>query len=258
MLKSHAVASSLLAVALMAATPNVHADTDGSCTTAADVGSKVWKHAGPTVKTALKGAGPFGATAATAASFIEKGIKLWNKIAGDQTWAKIGPRRMDFGKWNDGTLIGKTERLFLSAIPAVNPVVVDFERLDMKGEAKVVICKVPEKGKAMVVKSFTTTEKSKNKTVKIDDAKGYVIAVALHGKLAVKSVKYRVRAKMTYDDKQVKAPEHVVTGDRTPDDNTKTGKRTPSKDNTKAAPRAPSKDKAKSAPHAAPQTPGAR
>jgi hypothetical protein len=172
-----------------------------SCTTAANTGSKVWKHAGPVVKSSLSSTGPFGATAAQAAGFIEKGVKLWNKIAGDSTWAKIGPRRMDFGGWNTGTLVGGTERLFLSGIPAVNPTTVDVHKLDHDGQVRVVVCRIPEKGKAKLVKAFTIDKKTKKglvKSIKIDSAKGHVISVAFHGKSVAKKLKYKVRAKMDY------------------------------------------------------------
>ena len=56
---------------------------------------------------------------------------------------------MDFDKWNTGTLIGPSERLFLSAIPAVNPVTVKLHKLDFDGKVRVVICRIPEKGAAL-------------------------------------------------------------------------------------------------------------
>jgi len=187
--------------AALAASP-VLADDDGSCTTAANTGAKVWKVAGPVVKNSLSSSGPAGATAAQVAGFVEKGIKLWNNIAGDDTWAKIGPRRLDFDKsFEEGTLVGSTERLFLSSIPATNPVTVDIHKLDFDGEVKVVVCKIPEKGKAVHVKTFTIdkdTPNGKVKSIDIDDAKGNVIAVAFHGKSVAKKLKYKVRAKMSY------------------------------------------------------------
>ena len=161
------------------------AEAEGSCATIADVGSKVWKVAGPTVKSSIASTGPFGATAANAIKMIETGIKNWNKIVGDKSWAKIGPRRMDFEEWSQGTLIGSTERMFLSGIPALNPVVVDFHKLDGKGKVTVVVCKVPEKGKAKDVATFTVdsaTRTGKVRSINIPNAKGNIISVVLHGK----------------------------------------------------------------------------
>lgn len=189
-----------LTVFLFAERPALASD-DGSCTTAADAGSKVWKVAGPMVKGALTSAGPFGATAAEAAGFIEKGIKLWNQIAGDDTWAKIGPRRLDFDKWEEGTLVGATERLFVSSFPATNPVTIDFHKLDNEGEVKVVMCKVPEQGKAVHVKTFTVDKDTKVglvHSVDVQGGKGHIITVALHGKSVAKSLNYKVRAKLSY------------------------------------------------------------
>jgi hypothetical protein len=227
-------------------------DDKASCATVADVGSKVWKHAGPVVKNAVSSAGPWGATAAKAIQFIEKGIKIWNDIAGDQSWAKIGPRRMDFGSWNTGTLIGPTERMFVSAIPAVNPVTVDFHKLDHDGKVKVVVCKIPEKGGPKVVKSFTVDNKTKVgkvKSIDIDDAKGNIITVVLHGKSVAKKLQYKVRTKMNYDDSRVQDEGTTRTAKRE-DPNTKTAPRT--NDSTKTAPR--TNDATKTAPRTAPKT----
>jgi hypothetical protein len=139
---------------------------------------------------------------------IEKGIKSWNKIVGDKSWAKIGPRRLDFEEWNNGTLIGSTERLFLSGIPAVNPVVVDFHKLDGEGKVTVVVCRDPEKGKTREVATFTIdskTKKGKVRSIKIPNAKGHVISVVLHGKSFSKKLKYKVRATMDYPKEEVTA-----------------------------------------------------
>lgn len=196
-----AAGGAVLALLVCFATPSFAGD-EGACDTVADVGSKVWNVAGPAVKAALSKAGPHGATAATALKLIEEGIQLWNKISGDG-WAKVGPRRLDFGQWSEGTIIGSTERLFLSGIPAVNPVTVDFHKLDHDGEVKVVVCKLPEKGKAILVKSFMVEPGAQNgkiATVEISAAKGHIITVALHGKSVAKSLKYKVRASMLYDD----------------------------------------------------------
>lgn len=192
------------------------AKTTGSCSTVADTGSKVWKHTGPTVRAAMTSSGPFGATAAKALKLVQDGIKVWNKLAGDKSWAKIGPRRMDYGEWNTGTLIGPTERMFISGIPAVNPVKLEFHKLDFDGEVRVVVCKVPEKGKAQELRTFTVNSKTKKGLVKsftLNQAKGHLITVVLHGKSVAKKLKYKVRAKFIFadpkenqDDGKVSAP----------------------------------------------------
>jgi hypothetical protein len=178
-----------------------------SCTTVANTSSKVWNKTPGVVKQAIAATGPFGATAIKAVKLIEEGVKIWNKLAKDDSWAKIGPRRLDFDKWHDGTLIGPTERMFISGIPAVNPVQIDFHKLDHDGEVKVVVCKVPEKGKAEVLKSFTVEPKAKKgeiKSFRVDDAKGKIITVVLHGKSVAKKLEYKVRVKMIYEEEEKK------------------------------------------------------
>jgi hypothetical protein len=196
-----ALAVSLILTVVAVPSASARAEDAGGCTTAADVGSKVWKKSGPMVKAALNSAGGFGATAAQVAGFVEKGIKLWNEIAGDTTWAKIGPRRLDYDQWDTGTIIGSTERLFVTSFPATNPVTVDIHKLDNDGEVKFVVCKVPEQGKAVEIKTFTVdkdTDVGLVKSIDVPGARGHVITIALHGKSVAKSLQYKVRAKMSY------------------------------------------------------------
>lgn len=209
----------IFAGAIVALTPAAAEASEGSCATVADVSAKVWNKTPGVVKDAIASSGPFGATAMKAAKLIEEGVKIWNKLASDKSWAKIGPRRMDFGEWNTGTLIGPTERMFISGIPAVNPVKIDFHKLDHDGKVKVVICRVPEKGKARAIKSFTVqpgAPTGKVKSFTIDDAKGDIITVVLHGKSVAKKLQYKVRAKFVYDDEQVESGHrHTAPGART-------------------------------------------
>ncbi len=173
----------------------------GSCTSAAEVTSDVWKYSGPIVTKTLSAAGPHGATAAQIMKATDKGIQAWNKLVGKQSWATIGPRRLDFNKWARGRVVGATERVFISSIPAFKKVELDFHKLDGKGEIRVVVCK-KAKGKkfgAKQVAAFTVgprTKKGKVRTVTIKGAKEHVIKVVLHGKKLLKGVQYKVRARM--------------------------------------------------------------
>ncbi len=225
----------LAGVVTLAAPRIAMAGTDGSCQTAANLGSKVWNETPDMVKNAVSSSGPFGATAMNAAKLIDKGIKIWNALAKDKSWAKIGPRRMDFGEWNQGHLLGFTERMFISGIPSPNPVKFDFHKTGHDGEVKVVVCKVPKQGPAKVVKSFTVPADSpegKVKSFTIDNAKGHVITVVLHGKSLSRSLSYKLRAKLVFEDDE---PEHVVSGPRGSNGTTVSGTRT--EPNTHTAPR---------------------
>ncbi|MEZ4220624.1 MAG: hypothetical protein R3B13_06800 [Polyangiaceae bacterium] len=176
-----------------------------SCQTVANTTAKVWKNTPAAVKQAIAKSGPYGATAIAAIKLIATGVKIWNMLAKDDSWARIGPRRMDFDAWQDGTLVGISERMFISGIPAVNPVEIEFKKLDRNGKAKVVVCEVPENGKARPVTSFVIDKEDKDgetRTVKIDGAKGKIITVVLHGKNATKSLKYKLRARMIYEDEK--------------------------------------------------------
>jgi hypothetical protein len=221
----HAAVTLVPLVAALLFTTSAHAES-GSCNTVANVTSTVWDKTGPTVKSALNTSGPFGATAAKTLTLLEKGIKIWNKISGS-TWAKVGPRRLDFEKWEQGTLIGPTERMFISTLPALNPVTVDINKLDHEGKVKVVVCKVPEKGKAKLVKAVTIEAGAKNgrvASIDIPDAKGHLVTVVLHGKSVAKKLQYKVRVKMDYPTEEPPQKGTTYTGKR--EEGTKhTGKR---------------------------------
>ncbi|MEM6994440.1 MAG: hypothetical protein AAF721_28250 [Myxococcota bacterium] len=194
-------AAALAVPVAVAAAPSV-AHAGDSCKTVADVSSKVWKATPPSVKTAIASTGPFGATAIKALKFMDEGIKIWNKLTKDSSW-KIGPIGYSFGEWKQGRLIGSTERMFVSRIPAVNPVEVAFHKLGNDGKVKVVICQVPEHGPAKAVKSFTVQPGAKKgliKKVTLNKAKGNIITVVLHGKSVTKSLQYKVRAKMLFEE----------------------------------------------------------
>jgi hypothetical protein len=201
-----------LAIGLVALTPST-AHAKDSCTTVANTSAKVWNNTPKVVKDAIASSGPYGATAIKAIKLIAEGVKIWNKLANDDSWAKIGPRRMDFDAWHTGTLIGPTERMFISGIPAVNPIEIDFHKLDHAGKVHVVVCRIPEKGKAKVIKSFDVKAGAKKglvKSITVDDAKGDIISVVLHGKSVAKKLEYKVRAKMVYPPE----PDHEVSGTR--------------------------------------------
>jgi hypothetical protein len=172
-------------------------DDEGSCTSFAEVSSNVWAYAGPIVKKAALAGGPASATAAQVASAVEQGIKQWNTLLAGNSWARIGPRSLEFGKPEKGNVVGVTERLFVSPMPAFRPVAVEVKKVDGDGRVRVVVCKVPEKGPAQVVRAFDFDDGDKDgkvEKVAIPDAAGHLIKVVLHGKKAVRSVKYEVSA----------------------------------------------------------------
>ena len=171
----------------------------GSCASAAQVTSDVWKYGGPIVTEALKAAGPAGVTVSEALKAAAKGVKAWNKLVGKKSWATIGPRQLSFGKWQKGRVVGTTERVFISPIPALRPVTVEFHKLEGKGEVRVVVCTKSKGKKAKRVKAFKVgakTAKGKVQAIKIKNAKEQVIKVVIHGKKMLKSIRYKVRAKM--------------------------------------------------------------
>jgi hypothetical protein len=192
--------ASLLAVLLLlapAASSAAKDDDEGSCTSFSEVTSEVWAYAGPILKKAALAGGPASATAAEVASAFEQGIKQWNTLLAGNSWARIGPRSLEFGKTEKGNVVGVTERLFVSPMPAFRPMHVEVKKTGGNGRVRVVVCAAAERGPARVVRAFDLDDGVKDGAVErvaIPDAPGHVIKVVLHGKQLVKSVQYEVRA----------------------------------------------------------------
>lgn len=135
---------------------------------------------------------------------VQKMIAFWNKQAGN-SWAKIGPRRLDFDVWHEGNIVGTTGRMFVSAYPSPNKRInVKVKKLDNKGKVEVVVCKVDSNNKYTKVASHVFQPGSDNIgkewKVEIKGARDDVISIHIDGKSVAKSFKYKLRAKLIAED----------------------------------------------------------
>jgi len=172
----------------------------GACATAASVTADIWVYAGPIVKKALNAAGPQGVTAAQIMTATDAAIRAWNKLVGNKSWAKIGPRRLDFNRLDKGRVVGRSTRMFVSSMPAVKPVTIELTKVGGKGKLQVAVCLVNKGNRPKQVSVFTLDERVKSgtkKTIKVKGAAHHIVKVVLKGKGKVtRSVQYKLRAKM--------------------------------------------------------------
>ena len=124
----------------------------GSCESGTKVASDIWREHDATVKTlgcavvtvASEGAVPPNVcldAADKVAKVTEDMIKYWNVAAGN-SWAKIGPRRLDPGEWKQGQLVSTGGRMWITALPVEkNQVEVSLKKLDGKAETVMTVCK---------------------------------------------------------------------------------------------------------------------
>jgi hypothetical protein len=169
----------------------------GSCDTAGSLTQKLWKKYGSVASAAATASGPAGASAAQAAKIAAKMIKYYNKLTKDG-WGKIGPRRLNFKGKSKGTVIGSSQRLWVSSRPARNAVHFKFKKTGGKSKATVKICTVDKNNKAKLVKTIRINKgpasNAKKRKYTIKSAKGKFLKVLVTGNSVTKKMKYRFTA----------------------------------------------------------------
>lgn len=124
-------------------------------------------------------------------------VRLFNDLA-DNGQATLGPRRIEFGNAQSGTLIGPSNRTFVSVYPMdKNSVSFKVKKLDGDGKVEVVICKIDADNKLsnLAVFNFTGDEKDGTEIVKtVSGVENNLVQIRLNGQSAVKKFKYQFTA----------------------------------------------------------------
>lgn len=148
--------------------------THGACQSVAQITSKVYKKYWKYAKKALKGAGPTGAKFVLVVEAADKAIKTFNKIVGDRSFAKIGPRRLVIGETDKGKVLKHTERTFLTATPLEeDKVTVTVKKTGGDGRAWITVCTADDDGvhridsKEIADGAFTVPVASNGKVVSV-------------------------------------------------------------------------------------------
>ncbi len=128
-------------------------------------------------------------------------VKFWN---GKRTsWATIGPRRLNFGNYENGRLVSTGGRMYISCVPSdKSSMVVDIKELDGKGKTSYVICKVDKNGNYTKLKTGWFNEINSQKSNKretrqhtLRGVKGHLISIHFDGKSVGNTFQYKVRVK---------------------------------------------------------------
>ena len=126
-------------------------------------------------------------------------VSYWNKNA--RSWSTIGPRRLDFGEWNQGRIVSTGGRMFISTMPArKNTMTVDIKEIDGKGKVSYAICKVDRHGNCITLKTGFFNENSKAKSNKrqsrsitLNNVKGRLLTIHFDGKSVGNTFQYQVK-----------------------------------------------------------------
>lgn len=137
----------------------------------------------------------------TYAHLTSQMVKYWNSRSSN--WATIGPRRLNFGNYENGRVVSTGGRMYISSVPSnQSTMVVDIKELDGKGKTSYVICKVDKNGRYTKLKTGWFNEINSQKSNKretrqhtIKGVKGHLISIHFDGKSVGNTFQYKVRVK---------------------------------------------------------------
>lgn len=203
------LATTLFATALVAtiATAPITEARAGSCESGAQITAKLWKEYDSYVKAAgcaiiqivAGGTVPPNEcidVADKADKILRDMIKVWNGAAKD-TWAKIGPRRLDVGETLQGRVVSTGERMFIMPAPSDKDQL-DFElkKLDGKAKAEVTVCK-EHRGKRDKLYTFVIDNGKDNVgevwKKKLTGVKGHIVTVHIDAKSLTNTMQYSLK-----------------------------------------------------------------
>ncbi|MBK7428430.1 MAG: hypothetical protein IPI60_16145 [Saprospiraceae bacterium] len=122
--------------------------------------------------------------------------QYWNWISSNGV-GTVGPRRLEVGEGNqEGTILGQTQRTFVTPPSFNNQVEITINKYDGKAETSVVICTHEANGNMQNETSYTFPNENTARTKKftVNNAKGKIIIVAMRNKSVGNKFEYRVKA----------------------------------------------------------------
>ncbi|MDQ4075329.1 MAG: RICIN domain-containing protein [Chloroflexota bacterium] len=128
---------------------------------------------------------------------LQRMISFWNDNA-NNTWATIGPRRLEFGENQRGRLLGTGGRIFISPVPMPeDEVTVRVHKRGGKGKASVTVCKVDSDGRARELRDTIfepgddNIGESQSKTLR--GVRGHLLQIHLDGKSVTRAFEYSLQ-----------------------------------------------------------------
>jgi hypothetical protein len=129
------------------------------------------------------------------AEAAEQMVKFFNIAADNGRWT-IGPRRIEWGKPQTGTVVSTFSRVFISAAPVdKDSITVKVKKLDGKAETDVIICKVDEKGNFVKLAQFQFDKNDgagEEITKTVSGVKGHLVQVRIDADSVVNKFEYRL------------------------------------------------------------------
>jgi hypothetical protein len=124
-------------------------------------------------------------------------IAFWNENAGN-SWAKIGPRRLEPNQKLEGTIQLAGERLFMTPGPTDADVIeVTINKEDGKAAAVATLSTLDENGRCATGDRavFDDADKPQERKLKIKNARGKIVVLKIDAGNLTKKFEYRLRAR---------------------------------------------------------------
>lgn len=123
-------------------------------------------------------------------------VKFWNQMAAN-SWARIGPRRLDLDTDLVGRIVGPGDRTFISAAPMdEDQVTISIKERGGRGKTEVSICvhtpdgKVKSLGEMLFNEDRRAKMKTENESKTVRGVKGKFLSVVFDGKSATNKFAY--------------------------------------------------------------------
>jgi len=123
-------------------------------------------------------------------------ISFFNSAA-NNGWATLGPRRIEFGTAQKGTVVSAASRVFVSPLPVdKDSVTVQVKKIDGEAQADIIICKVDGKGNYIKLAQVEFAKGDNNVgqviTKTVSGVKGYLVQVRIDADSVIKKFEYQL------------------------------------------------------------------
>lgn len=130
------------------------------------------------------------------AEAAEEMVKFFNAAMNNNRWT-IGPRRIEWGNTQTGSVVSTFSRVFISAAPVdKDSITVKVKKVEGKAQADIIICKVDEKGNFVKLAQVEFDKGNDNEgeviTKTVTGVKGHLVQVRIDADSVVNKFQYQI------------------------------------------------------------------
>ena len=130
------------------------------------------------------------------AEAAEAMVSFFNAAVNNNRWT-IGPRRIEWGNTQTGSVVSTFSRVFISAAPVdKDSITVKVKKVEGKAQADIIICKVDEKGNFVKLAQVEFDKGNDNEgeviTKTVTGVKGHLVQVRIDADSVVNKFQYQL------------------------------------------------------------------